>query len=62
MIEDAFRHTVVKMDRADSLPKDGAFLVLGNRGEDIPWISAARFQKVKCRDGAKSNSTPDHER
>lgn len=46
MIEDAFRRAVVKMGRADSLPRDGAFLVLGNRGEDILWISVVRFQKM----------------
>lgn len=61
MIKDAFRRAVVKMARTDSLPKDGAFLVLGNRGENIPWISAVRFQKVKSGDRATSNSMPDHE-
>lgn len=61
MIEDAFRRAVVKMSRADSLPKDRAFLVLGNRGENIPWISALRFQKVKSGDRATSNSMPDYE-
>ena len=60
MIEDAFRRVVVKMGGADSLPEDGAFLVLGNRGEDIPWISAVRFQKMNS--GARDlQSTPDHE-
>lgn len=61
MIEDAFRRAVGKTRKAASLPKDGTFLVLGNRGEDIPWISAVRFQKVESGDRATSNSTPNHE-
>lgn len=59
MFNDAFRRAVAKMAGADSLPEDGTFLVLGNRGENIPWISAVRFQKMKSAGRATSNLAPD---
>jgi len=56
MIKDAFPRALATMGGLDSLPENGVFLVLGNRGEDIPWISAVPFQKTKSRRRAGSGA------
>lgn len=61
IMEDAFRRAVVKVGGAESLPRNGVFLALGNRGDDIPWLSVARFQKVTSSGYVASNSMSDHD-
>lgn len=46
VIKGAFGRAVAQIGGPKPLPAHGTFLVLGNRGEDIPWLSAVPFQKV----------------
>jgi hypothetical protein len=44
-ITNAFEQAIIQMGGPDQVPEDGVFLVHGTRSDDIPWVSAVRWQK-----------------
>jgi len=45
-IEEAFNRAVQQVRETGPLPDEGIFFVNGNRGEDIPWVTAVPFRQA----------------
>jgi hypothetical protein len=50
LVEDTFRRATIQSGGPQALPGRGVFFVHGNRGNDIPWVTAVRFRRNEAND------------